>query len=270
MPRHKGSRNRIIPEYYRSYFDIQQLYYPGTSKRPLQWFERLANISSRMVYVITSNDPSKITTTEFGDYLNTQLKPVSKEIMIDKSGKRNNNNLTAELQEFYIYVTSFYLNELNKYIGDNLRIAEIRSEVKQIHNIINKAHDASKNGIYADRAFFIATETDLLKPLKNIPKIKHDTDHETVRENLTSWVSFWKDNIPQIEELYSMLFVKPAFVRSNSQSYTNSDEDFNRWLEKGVNKYLSSTNDKISSTETKKQYLKHLILNKPASKSKNI
>ncbi len=270
MPRPKGSKNKLVPEYYRSYFDIQVLHYPGTKTRPLHWFERLADLSSRMVYIVVPKKLPKSGKILFRKYLNNRIKPLAKKTMLSKSGKRCNDNLKAELHEFYIHVTSFYLDELSKYAGDNIRIAEIRSEIKQIHNIIIKAHDAAKKGIYADRAFFIATETDLLKPLKNIPKIKHDTDHETVRENLTSWVPFWKDNIPHIEELYYTLFVKSAFVRSNSKSYTNSDEDFNRWLEKGVNKYLFSTNDKISSPETKKQYLKHLILNKPASKSKNI
>ena len=59
----------------------------------------LADISSRMVYVVASNKPSKITMAEFGDYLNTQLKPLSKDLMVSKSGKCNNDNLNADLHE---------------------------------------------------------------------------------------------------------------------------------------------------------------------------
>lgn len=36
---------------------------------------------------------------EFGDYLNTQLKPLSKDLMVSKSGKCNNDNLNADLHE---------------------------------------------------------------------------------------------------------------------------------------------------------------------------
>ena len=207
MPRPKGSKNKLIPEYYRSYFDIQVLYFPGTKTRPLQWFGRLADISSRMVYVVVPKKLPQSGKVIFKKYLNNRIEPLAKKTMLGKSGKRNNDNLKIELQEFYIHITAFYLAELNKYAGDNLKIAEIRSEVKQIHNLIIKAHDAAKKGIYIDRAFFIATESDMLKPIKNIPKIKQEADHEIVRENLTSWVPFWKDNISQIEESSGHLII---------------------------------------------------------------
>jgi hypothetical protein len=270
MPRPKGSKNKLTPEFYRSYFDIQQLYYPGTKKKPIQWFERLDDISSRMVYIVVPKELSNSSTTNFKKYLNNRIEPLSNDILISKSGNRNNDDLKVELHEFYLKVTSFYLDELANNAGDVIRISEIKSEIKQIQNIITKALKKSEKRIYSERVFYLATKGDLVKPLKKIPHIKKKIDHDIVLRNLASWEEFWKANIPHIVELYSSLYEKPAFVRQRGDNNQNNNYDFNLWLEKGIKKYLLSTSDKISSPETKKHYLKHLILNKPVPKKKNI
>ena len=268
MTRPKGSKNKLVSQYYRSYFDIQQLYDPGTTKRPIQWFERLEDISSRMVYIVTSNDPSKITTNDFGDYLNTLLKPLSKELMLSKSGKRNNDNLKADLDEFYIHIYNFYLTELDDNAGDGKTRREVKGEIRQIKNIITKALEKAKKRIYTDRVFFVATQEEFLKPLKNVPHIAKKIDHETVRKNLSSWKKFWKANILLIEELECDLMNHSAFVRKETESYKGSNTAFSNWIAAGK-KYLTCTNSKISP-QNQDKYLKQIILNSPARKLKNI
>ena len=268
MPRPKGSVNKQIHFNSIDKLDIQLIYDEkklySSGFEPHFWFYRLQRISGNMPYIISLKQDMGKEKFVFSHYIDSDMNVLdgkSNLVYLTKPGRRLNDCLDAELDDFMVAIFKWCLDQYEKKTDSyHLRILKIYDELLRISRNSLKTVSVGK----VNKLFLLHNKAaSILNIVKPDLTINSTADFGILKTWCVGWIEFWLAMIDKLEA-QKLFFAQPSFKLKAGIAKNN--KKFNKWVECGVVDFLEPQNDKLTDVDQVIRYLKMVILNNKRKK----